>query len=194
MFVLTDSLQTTEKETNIMKKILTTVLLIMAVLAIATSAMAATGLGAVTSVSLTPATADKAGSVSVNTTMCAVTLDDAGKIVAVKFDVVQPKAAFDAAGAASGELNAAPQTKKELKEGYGMKRVSSIGKEWYEQAAALEEWCIGKTVEEVLGMKTFDRGDGSHTMVPDEADLKAGCTITVGDYLKALVNAAADAQ
>ena len=177
-----------------MKKILTTVLLIMAVLAIATSAMAATGLGAVTSVTLTPATADKAGSVSVNTTMCAVTLDEAGKIVAVKFDVVQPKAAFDAAGAASGELNAAPQTKKELKEGYVMKRVSSIGKEWYEQAAALEEWCIGKTVDEVLGMKTFDRGDGSHTMVPDEADLKAGCTITVGDYLKALVNAAADAQ
>ena len=43
-----------------------------------------------------------------------------------------------ATGAASGELNAAPQTKKELKEGYGMKGVSSIGKEWYEQAQALE--------------------------------------------------------
>ena len=82
-----------------MKKFLTTVLLIMAVLAIATSAMAATGLGAVTSVSLTPATAEKAGSVSVNATMCAVTLDEAGKNVAVKFDVVQPKAAFDAASA-----------------------------------------------------------------------------------------------
>ena len=176
-----------------MKKILSVVLAAMMILSM-TSAFAATGLGSVTSVSLTPATAEKAGSVSVNTTMCAVTLDDAGKIVAIKFDVVQPKAAFDAAGAASGELNAAPQTKKELKEGYGMKRVSSIGKEWYEQAAALEAWCIGKTVEEVLGMKTFDRGDGSHTMVPDEADLKAGCTITVGDYLKALVNAAANAQ
>ena len=176
-----------------MKKILTVALMTALLLAIATTAMAATGLGSVTSVKLTPAGAS-AGNVSVNTTMCAVTLDEAGKIVAVKFDVVQPKAAFDAAGAASGELNAAPQTKKELKEGYGMKRVSSIGKEWYEQAAALEAWCIGKTVEEVLGMKTFDRGDGSHTMVPDEADLKAGCTITVGDYLKALVNAAADAQ
>ena len=177
-----------------MKKFLTTVLLIMALLAIATSAMAATGLGSVTSVKLAPATATSAGSVSVNTTMCAVTLDDAGKIVAVKFDVVQPKAAFDAAGAASGELNAAPQTKKELKEGYGMLKASSIGKEWYEQAAALEAWCIGKTLDEVLGMKTFDRGDGSHTMVPDEPDLKAGCTITVGDYLKALANAVADAQ
>ena len=30
--------------------------------------------------------------------ICAVTLDDAGKIVAVQFDVVQPKAAFDATG------------------------------------------------------------------------------------------------
>ena len=36
----------------------------------------------------------------------------------------------------------------------------------------LAAWCVGKTVEEVCAMKTFDRGDGSHTMVPDEADLK----------------------
>ena len=176
-----------------MKKILTIALLTMALLAIATSAMAATGLGSVTSVSLTPAGASN-GSVSVNTTMCAVTLDDAGKIVAVQFDVVQPKAAFDAAGAAAGELNAAPQTKKELKEGYGMLKASAIGKEWYEQAAALEAWCVGKTVAEVLAMNTFDRGDGSHTMVPDEADLKSSVTITVGDYLKALEKAAAVAK
>ena len=177
-----------------MKKMLTIVLAAALLLAVASTAMAATGLGSVTSVKLTPAAADKAGSVSVNTTMCAVTLDDAGKIVAVQFDVVQPKAAFDAAGAASGELNAAPQTKKELKEGYGMVKASSIGKEWFEQAAALEAWCVGKTVEEVCAMKTFDRGDGSHTMVPDEADLKTGCTITVGDYLAALQKAAAVAK
>ena len=177
-----------------MKKILTVALMTALLLAIATSAMAATGLGAVTAVTLTPATAEKAGSVSVNTTMCAVTLDDAGKIVAVQFDVVQPKAAFDATGAASGDLNAAPQTKKELKEGYGMVKASAIGKEWYEQAEALEAWCVGKTVEEVCSMKTFDRGDGSHTMVPDEADLKASVTVTVGDYLAALQKAAAVAK
>ena len=176
-----------------MKRILTAALLTALMLTIAAGAFAATGLGSVTSVKLTPAGAS-AGSVSVNTTMCAVTLDDAGKIVAVQFDVVQPKAAFDATGAASGELNAAPQTKKELKEGYGMKRVSSIGKEWFEQAAALEDWCVGKTVAEVLAMKTFDRGDGSHTLVPDEADLKASVTVTVGDYLEALKKAAAVAK
>ena len=176
-----------------MKKILTALLLTTLMLALAASALAATGLGSVTSVSVTAATADKAGTASVNTTMCAVTLDDEGKIVAIKFDVVQPKGAFDATGAAA-DFNAAPQTKKELKDGYGMVKASAIGKEWYEQAAALEAWCIGKTVDEVLGMPTFDRGDGHHTMVPDDADLKTGCTITVGDYLKALEKAAADAK
>ena len=169
-----------------MKKIFAVALMTTLLLAIAATAMAATGLGSVTSVSA----AD--GSVSVNTTMCAVTLDDAGKIVAVQFDVVQPKASFDAAGAAT--FNAGPQTKKELKEGYGMLKASAIGKEWYEQAAALEAWCVGKTVEEVCAMKTFDRGDGSHTMVPDEADLKASVTVSVGDYLEALKKAAAVAK
>jgi len=177
-----------------MKKILTAVLVAALLLTLATGALAATGLGSLTSVKLTPATADAAGSVSVNTTMCAVTLDDEGKIVSITIDVVQPKAAFDATGAASGELNAAPQTKKELKEGYGMKRVSSIGKEWFEQAAALEDWCVGKTVAEVLAMKTFDRGDGSHTNVPEEADLVSSVTISVGDYMKALELAAANAK
>lgn len=176
-----------------MNKILTTVSAAALMLAMSASALAATGLGSVTSVSVNPATAEKAGTTSVNTTMCAVTLDDAGKITAIKFDVVQPKGAFDATGAAA-DFNAEPQTKKELKEGYGMVKASAIGKEWYEQAAALEAWCIGKTVDEVLAMKTFDRGDGHHTMVPDEPDLKTGCTVSVGDYLKALAKAAADAQ
>ena len=177
-----------------MKKILTVAVMTALLLAIAATAMAATGLGSVTSVKLTPAAADKAGQVSVNTTMCAVTLDDAGKIVAVQFDVVQPKAAFDAAGAASGDLNAAPQTKKELKEGYGMVKASAIGKEWFEQAEALEAWCVGTTVEEVCALKPSDRGDGSPPMVPDEADLKASVTVTVGDYLEALKKAAAVAK
>lgn len=175
-----------------MKKILTVALMTALLLAIATTAMAATGLGSVTSVKVTPA-GESAGNVSVNTTMCAVTLDDAGKIVAVQFDVVQPKGAFDATGAAA-DFNAGPQTKKELKEGYGMLKASAIGKEWYQQAEALEAWCVGKTVEEVCAMKTFDRGDGSHTMVPDEADLKASVTVTVGDYLVALQKAAAVAK
>ena len=170
-----------------MKKILTVVMLTALMLALATSALAATGLGSVTSVSVTAAEAEKAGSVSVNTTMCAVTLDDEGKIVGCQFDAVQPKGTFDTTGAA-GEFNAAPQTKNELGAGYGMAVASPIGKDWFEQADALATWCIGKTVEEVLGMQTLESG------APDEADLKTGCTIGVGDFLKALEKAAAAAK
>ena len=43
-------------------------------------------------------------------------------------------------------------------EGFG------IGKEWYGQAAALAQWMIGKTVDEVAGMKLSDEG------TPAEAD------------------------
>ena len=48
---------------------------------------------------------------------------------------------------------------------------------------------VGKTVEEIVNMPVMDRGDGSHTHVPTDADLAAGCTITVQSYLEALQEA-----
>lgn len=75
-----------------------------------------------------------------------------------------------------------------------MKAASSIGKEWYEQAEALEAWCVGKTVAEVVGMPTYDKGDGHHTQVPDDVDLKSGCTIDVGSFLEAIQAAANNAK
>ena len=170
-----------------MKKIIALALAALLVLSL-TSAFAATGLGSVTTVTVTAPTADKAGSVTVYTTMCALTLDAEGKIVGVDFDAVQSKAATDA------DLSAETQSKDELKEGYGMKAISPIGLEYYEQMNALEAWCIGKTVEQVLTMPVMDRGDGSHTHVPTDVDLAAGCTISIADHLKALEKAAADAK
>ena len=41
------------------------------------------------------------------------------------------------------------RTKGQKKDEYGMKIASSIGKEWYEQVAAFNEYVIGKTPEEV---------------------------------------------
>ena len=169
-----------------MKKIIALALAALLVLSM-TSAFAATGLGSYTKTTSTPATADAAASVAVNTTMCAVTLDAEGKIVDIDFDVIQPKSNWETAVVET-------QTKLELKEGYGMARVSAIGKEYYEQIAALEAWCIGKTVDQVLTMPVMDRGDGSHTHVPTDVDLAAGCTISVADHLKALEKAAADAK
>ena len=163
-------------------------------LSLSAGALAASGLGSVTTMSGAGAEADKAGSVTINTTMCALELDDAGKIAAVSFDIAQNKVGFDATGALTGELTGEHPTKKELGDGYGMKAASGIGKEWFEQAEALEDWCVGKTVEEVVTMPTYDKGDGHHTQVPDDVDLKTGCTIDMGSFLNALQEAADNAK
>ena len=158
-----------------MKKIIALALAALLVLSM-TSAFAATGMGSVTSVTVTAPTAEKAGSVTVYTHVCALTLDEEGKIVGVSFDAIQSKAATDA------DLATETQSKMELKEAYGMKAASSIGKEYYEQIEALEAWCIGKTVDEVV------------TGSSDDAHLKAGCTIGIADLLASLQEAAARAK
>ena len=170
-----------------MKKILSTVLMTALLLTVAAGALAATGLGSVTSVTVTDATAEKAGSVSVSTYLCAVSLDEEGRIVTVDFDAVLPAGTFDTTGAA-GEYVAEPQTKNELKEGYGMKAASPIGKEWYEQMNALEDWCVGKTVAEVLATPLNEKGAAT------DVDLVSGCTVHINDQLKALAKAAANAK
>lgn len=111
----------------------------------------------------------------------AVTTDANGKITSCLIDASQAKCSM-----ADGKFTVAEgtfQSKKELKENYGMKGVSPIGKEWYEQAAAFEKWAIGKTADEVkAGVGT----DGYAT----DADLKAGCTITVSTIAETVATAA----
>jgi len=153
-----------------MKKFLSAAIVAMMILSLTAAAFAATGLGSVTSGKVAE------GKVSVDTIMCAVTLDAEGKIIGVDFDEVQASAAADA------DATFAPQTKRELGENYGMKAYSPIGKEYSEQMDALEDWCIGKTLEEVL------------TGSADDADLKAGCTVYAGNLLKALEKAVANAK
>lgn len=148
-----------------------------------------TGLGmAIDYDSSAAATADKAGLVQANIATCALTIDDGGKILAVVFDTAQSKVNFDAGGAITTDLSAGVKTKKELGDAYGMKAASGIGKEWYEQIEALERWMVGKTVDEVLGMKVAER-DAGHPRVPDEEDLKSSVTISVGPQLDALKKA-----
>ena len=171
-----------------MKKILSAVLLAALLLTLATSALAATGLGVVGTMTTTAATAEKNGTVAGYIYLCAVTLDDEGKIVDVVFDATQPSGSFDTTGAIAGEAVTNVVTKNEIKEGYGMKAVSPIGKEWYEQMEALSAWCVGKTVAEVLATPLTEGGN------PTDADLVSGCTVHINDQLVALEKAAANAQ
>ena len=128
---------------------------------------------------------EKGASVQINTNMMVVSTDAEGKVVAAILDVAQQKVAFDMDGVA-GEVDL--RTKVEKEGDYGMKGVSAIGKEYFEQSKAYTEWMTGKTVAEVLEMPTYER-DANHTACPDVEELKASCTITVGDYLKAFAEA-----
>lgn len=127
----------------------------------------------------------------VNTTMAAVAIDADGKVVDVIIDVQQTKVNFDAELKVTNR-DAELKSKKELKDGYGMKDASTIGKEWFEQAAELEKWMVGKTLAEIKGLKVKER-DASHTHVPDVPELTSLVTITVQDYLAAVEKAFANA-
>ncbi|ABR50294.1 conserved hypothetical protein [Alkaliphilus metalliredigens QYMF] len=118
----------------------------------------------------------------VDTTMVAAGFDAEGKVVSVTIDVAQTKVDFDADVQLTSDKDGEFKTKLELGDDYGMKRASGIEKEWFEQAAALEEWMIGKTVAEIMAMELEENR-------PADADLITSATITVDTYLAALEEA-----
>ena len=171
-----------------MKKTIVAVVAALLLVSMTACALAATGFGAVGTVTNTAATAEKNGSVSGYIYTCAVTVDDAGKIVGVEFDAMQPKGSFDTTGAIVGEEKTEVVTKLEIGEGYGMKKASQIGKEWNEQMDALSAWCVGKTLDEVLAVELDESG---HTT---DVDLLTGCTVHINDQLVALEKAVKSAK
>ncbi|MGI6366089.1 MAG: hypothetical protein ACOX2G_10275 [Bacillota bacterium] len=146
------------------------------------------GLGSVSSIaSSKDATETTTALGQADTTVAAVVFDKNGKIVDVRIDTVQTKVNFDADMKVTNR-SAAIKSKKELGHDYNMAGRSEIGKEWFEQIAALEEWMIGKTVEEVTSLKVKER-DASHKHVPDVPELTSTVTITVESYLAAVAKA-----
>lgn len=134
------------------------------------------------------------GAAPVDSISCSVVLDDNGVIKSVRFDTVQPRVKFTIEGKlAEGDYTSPIPSKIDKGEGYGMRKASPIGKEWFEQIAVFEEYCIGKTVEEVKNMPTKVANE-SHPTVPDVADLATTVTIDVGGYIEALVKAASLAK
>jgi uncharacterized OB-fold protein len=149
------------------------------------------GLGSVTSTAKSrdaDVDSETAARAQADTTIAAVAFDKDGKIVAVSIDVAQVQINFDADMKVASDKEAPILTKKELGPKYGMIGRSEIGKEWYEQIAALEDWMIGKTIEEVKALKVKER-DAAHTHVPDVPELTSSVTITVQDYLAAVEKA-----
>ena len=95
-------------------------------------------------VSFTTGAADK---LDLTTTVAATAYDPNGKVVYSFIDAAQVTGKVENGVATLNEE--VQRTKGQKKDEYGMKIASSIGKEWYEQVAAFNEYVIGKTPEEV---------------------------------------------
>ena len=148
------------------------------------------GLGMAVDSAVSPAEDDDDGRAEAEVTTCALLLDQEGKILSVKFDCTEAIATYNKAGAVTW-----PDTyksKKELGYDYGLKKYSSIGKEWFEQVNALEDYCTGKTVSDVSSMQLKEE-DGKKG-VPAAAELTSTCTISCDQFIEALKKAEMSAK
>ena len=133
---------------------------------------------AVTEQTTTDAIDDKDGSNKVSTTIFAAAVDADGKIVAASSDCVELAFSFDTKGVSTLDTTKAVISKKTAGADYGMVAYGNAAKEWFEQAAAFDAACVGKTATEIAGLMAED-GKGN-------ADLQsAGCTIYVTGFVKA---------
>lgn len=135
-------------------------------------------LGLFTAQTCTDATEEKDGKNQVETTIFAAAFNADNKVVAAASDCVQIAYTFNEKGESTFDATKAVSTKKEQGDNYNMKTYGGAAKEWYEQAAAFDAACAGKTVAEIGGFVGSDNYGN--------ADLKAaGCTILVDGFVKA---------
>lgn len=134
------------------------------------------------------ATAEEAGLAEAYSTYSVVTTASSGKITSCYIDASMSDVNFDAKGAITSDITAAPATKQELGFDYGMKKASKIGKEWFEQADAFAAYVKGKTVDEVKGIAVSNEGYAA------DADLISSVTIHVGPLTAIVEKATANAK
>ena len=130
------------------------------------------------------ATAEANGKADYDVTVVAVTVDEKGIIQNCVIDSIGASAEFTAEGNPVTPGTTSVKTKNELGFDYGMVayNASAIGKEWFEQAAALAQFAVGKTVEEVKGGYS------------DDVDLATSASIYLGGYVAGIEAAVANAK
>ena len=129
------------------------------------------------------ASAEEDGLAQAYATVGAITMNG-DTITSMVIDAVQASVNFDTAGQITTDLTAAQPSKNQLGDDYGMRKASSIGKEWYEQAAGFAAYVTGKTPAEVSGIAVTEDGKAA------DADLAASVTISIGAF-QTLVDKAA---
>lgn len=122
-------------------------------------------------------------------TVVAVTLDENGVISQCIIDSVSASVEFDATGTITSDINAPISTKTELGDSYGMVAWGGAKYEWYQQAGALAEFAVGKTVQELKEGAIDQTG-----RAPEGSDLASTATIYLGGYVAAIEKAAQNAK
>lgn len=144
-----------------------------------------TGLAIVTSLADSKA-GEKA---AYDVTLAAVLVDDAGVIWDCTIDSIGANVAFDATGTITSDLTKEVLTKNELGDGYNMVLYGGAKYEWYQQADALAQFAVGKTVEELKNGAVDETGKA-----PQGSDLATTATIYLGGYVSAIEAAVANAK
>ena len=152
-----------------------------------TGEIAKIGLGV--NVNLGSSSADEKGATAQSdATIAGVAFYAEGKIVKVIIDTAQDKVPVN-----EGVVEAPEEfkTKKELGPDYNMKPASGIDKEWDEQIEFLEDYFVGMTADEVMGIEVDE------DTFPTDTDVLTGATLKISSYQNAVANAwenAVDAQ
>ena len=134
---------------------------------------------------------ENSGEAKYDVTVVAVTVDENGVICSCIIDSVDPNGSvvkFDATGTITSDVSVTIQTKNELGEAYGMKAYGNSKYEWNEQAKALADYAVGKTVEELKNGAVNEAGKAK------DADLATVATIRIDGYVNAIEKAAANAR
>lgn len=134
------------------------------------------------------ATAEANGKAEYDVTVVAVTVDENGVIRSCVIDSIGATSEFTAEGAPVEAGTVEVKTKNELGFDYGMVayNASAIGKEWFEQAAALAAFAEGKTMEQVKS--------GIAGGYASDADLATSASIYLGGYVSGMEAAVANAK
>ncbi len=131
---------------------------------------------------------DDEGLAQAYSTYAAVTFDADGRITSCVLDGSQCNVNFSTSGKITSDLSAPLKTKNELGDDYGMRKASSIGKEWNEQAAAYAQYVKGKTMDETKGIAVNQEGS------PSDTDLSASVTVSIGNFNAVIEKAGANAK
>ena len=134
------------------------------------------------------ATAEGNGKAEYDVTVVAVTVDENGVIHSCVIDSIGATSEFTAEGAPAAAGTTEVKTKNEQGFDYGMVayNASAIGKEWFEQAAALAAFAEGKTMEQVKS--------GIAGGYASDADLATSASIFLGGYVSGMEAAVANAK